>query len=674
MPFAPIRPLRSAAAAAAALALALLFVSCSQAAPSPDVEPAYGLEALARPDLLAVIDPSAKAGMVSSYDRTGGNDDGFSGKYSFIRKEAGGLVLADLQGPGLITRFHTPTPTDDVVEFYFDGEAAPRLSLKVNEMFDGRHAPFLAPLVWTGAGGSVSYVPLPFHEACKVIVRAESFQFIQINFVKLPADAAVETFSPAPTEASTARMREIGDLFGRTGSDISDAIAPAGAKIESETVQASLAPGPPLVLFESKRPGRVVGLRLGPAAAFAGPERDIILRMFWDGEAKPAVEAPVGDFFGFSFGRPSMRSLFLGAADDTGYVYLPMPFDQSARIELVSERASGAPIAIRAEVLHVAAGRAESEGRFYARWRRENPPREGESFTFLKTSGQGRVVGVALQAQGPVPGQTPFFEGDDRAVIDGELAIPGTGSEDSFNGGWYDVPGRWYGRVSFPLSGCLDYLKPQARTGGYRWFVGDAYGYNRDIHFTIEHGPEGNLIATDYAGVVYFYARPTPTGYEPLPPAAERRMADPVRLVFIPGWNVPIRSFSLENATLLKTVTAIGEQKTRILSLKAKDADVFGPHHIAFGLDVPSPGRYRIGLKAVLGPEQGIVQLARNDRPAGEPVDLYAPKRVKSDLLALGEADLLAGENEIVLRIVGKNKKSWSQGLDLAEIALEKTR
>ena len=59
--------------------------------------------------------------MVSSYDRTGGNDDGFSGKYSFIRKEGDALVIADLKGPGVIYRIWTPTPTDDYLEFYLDG-------------------------------------------------------------------------------------------------------------------------------------------------------------------------------------------------------------------------------------------------------------------------------------------------------------------------------------------------------------------------------------------------------------------------------------------------------------------------------------------------------------------------------------------------------------------------
>ncbi len=500
--------------AAAVLGLLAGASSCAKPSVPPEARPAaVGLDAFARPDLLAVVDPTAKTGMISSYDRTGGNDDGFSGKYSFVRKEPGGLVLADLEGPGAITRFHTPTPTDDVVEFYFDGESDPRIRLKVNELFDGAHAPFLAPLVWTAVGGSVSYTPLAYKKSCKVLVKAETFQFIQINFIKYPADFKIETYRNPELGTAARQREEIARLFARTGGDISDKLAPEGAAVETAKTQASLTSGGTVQIFESSRPGRIVGLRLGPASAFAGPGRDILLRLFWDGAADPAVNCPAGDFFGYSFGRPAMRSLFLGASSDMDYVYLPMPYDRAARIELVSERMSGPAIDIRAEVLYAAGGRASNEGRFYAFWRRENPSREGAPFTYLKTAGRGKVVGVALQAQGPIPGQTPFFEGDDRTVIDGALAIPGTGSEDSFNGGWYDVPGRWYGRGSMPLSGCLDYQKPLARTGGYRWLIADAYSYDKSIDFTIEHGPEGNLIPTDYTSVTYFYALE--------PPAAE---------------------------------------------------------------------------------------------------------------------------------------------------------
>src|SRR5205085_2910735 len=41
-----------------------------------------GAAQLSRLDQLPRLRPTIKTGCVSSYDRTGGNDDGFSGKYS----------------------------------------------------------------------------------------------------------------------------------------------------------------------------------------------------------------------------------------------------------------------------------------------------------------------------------------------------------------------------------------------------------------------------------------------------------------------------------------------------------------------------------------------------------------------------------------------------------------
>lgn len=66
-----------------------------------------GVEQLYRLDQLAAFKTSVKVGSVSSYDRSGGNDDGFSGKYSFIRKEGDTLVIADLKKKAWGTN---PTP------------------------------------------------------------------------------------------------------------------------------------------------------------------------------------------------------------------------------------------------------------------------------------------------------------------------------------------------------------------------------------------------------------------------------------------------------------------------------------------------------------------------------------------------------------------------------------
>jgi hypothetical protein len=658
-----------------------LIAACAktQSPPAPPASAAsqlrvVGIEELARLDLLPRLKQSVKVGLVSSYDRSGGNDDGFSGKYSFIRKETGGLVIADLEGPGVIYRIHTPTPTDDVVEFYFDGEAAPRISLKITDLYDGTHAPFLSPLVVSGVGGRTSYVPLTYRKSCKVLVKAEAFQFYDINYAIFPPDFDMPTYEDPPSPEFLRHLQNAGKLLARTGSDVTDALLPPGAAVARKSVQASLPPGGTVTLFKTSGPGRILGLKLAPAAAFAGADRDILIRMYWDGAAEPAVNCPVGDFFGYSFGDPAVRSLLLGTDEDTNYVYLPMPFERSARVELVSERAAGPAVAVRAEVVYAPLGKAADEGRFYARWRRENPCTEGQPYTYLRTAGRGHVVGVILQAQGLETGSTGFFEGDDRAVIDGELAVPGTGSEDSFNGGWYDVPGRWEKRTSLPLSGCLDYKKPLARTGGYRFLLTDSYAYSKSIDYTIEHGPEGNAVPTDYASVVFFYSQDPPPADSPMPPASERRVTGLDRIVFVPGWNVPIYTTSLQNAVWTKISSAVGKGRVRYFSMKTNGEDVFGPHHVSFICDLPEAGRYKVSVKAVLGPDQGILRLFERDRPAGEAVDLYAAERTVSDALPLGIFEMRKGDNVIYLHLTGADPRSKGLGFDLAEIIFDRVR
>jgi hypothetical protein len=59
---------------------------------------------------------------LSSYDRTGGNDDGFSGLYSFVRKDDEGLILAEIDGPGAIYRIWIFPEDSEVTTF--DGYAS----------------------------------------------------------------------------------------------------------------------------------------------------------------------------------------------------------------------------------------------------------------------------------------------------------------------------------------------------------------------------------------------------------------------------------------------------------------------------------------------------------------------------------------------------------------------
>lgn len=656
--------------------LVILLLTCSLAANRSQAEDRWvlGMEELHRLDLLPRLKRSTYVGSVSSYDRSGGNDDGFSGKYSFVAKEDDGLVIADLKGPGIIYRIWTPTPTDDLVEFYFDGEAKPRIQVKFRELFTGNEFPFVSPLAGYGAGGFYSYVPLSFRKSCKVLVRAERVQFYQINYARYPDDAPITTWRASPSEKYCQHQEKAASLFASTGTDISNRAVPAGGVCKTHRTSVSLEPGATTTLFETTEPGRIVGLRIAPASALTGKSRDLLLRIQWDDDRQPAVLCPAGDFFGYAWGRPAMKSLLAGTAGDLNYCYFPMPFDKSAKIELISERTDGLAVEIRSEVVYAPVARSANEGKFYAVWRRENPTTKGTPFNFVETQGTGHVVGCILQAQGPVSGQTGFFEGDDETTIDGELTIHGTGSEDLFNGGWYDVPGRWEKRLSFPLSGCLGYQKHLGRTGGYRLMLGDAYAFRKSIRHTIEHAPTNNDMQTDYSAVTFLYLQGSPTFDQSLPDVDGRRVVDFKRIVFTPSWSVPIHAFTFRGATLSKKHEEIQGRRAAFLSMKAQGQDIFGPPFISLVCDIPAAGEYKVSIEAVKGPEQAQVQMFQNEAPVGGAVDLYAPERMRSKLVELGTLSLEEGPANLMFKLVGKNEKSGGLGLDLITIQCEATQ
>ncbi|MFH0760124.1 MAG: DUF2961 domain-containing protein, partial [Bacteroidota bacterium] len=350
---------------------------------------AIGPDALMRLDLLPQLKTQIFTGMFSSYDRTGGNDDGFSGKYSFIRKEGNDLVIAEMEGPGAVYRMHMPGPQDGIIEFYFDGEKTPRISMKITEMVDGKHSPFLAPLVGAGVGGRYIYVPLTYQHSCKIVVKAPIFCFYDINYATYPKNTILPTFQNPPTAEWSQKINKISKILQASGTDISGYLVAEGTQIENRKVTKSLAPGQTTELFTINKPGRIVGLKLGPAKLFAGKERDIVINIYWDNDKKPAVSCPVGDFFGYSFGEPAVKSLFLGTSGDVNYIYLPMPFRKSARIELVSDKNSSEPLQVQAEIDFTGQGKRTDEGHFYAYWHREDPCTTGKPFVYLNTEGTG---------------------------------------------------------------------------------------------------------------------------------------------------------------------------------------------------------------------------------------------------------------------------------------------
>jgi len=645
--------------------LAILMVLSGQGEP-PAVSDLYRL------DRLPVLRDHARVGAVTSYDRSGGNDDGFSGKHSFVRKDAEGLVLADLQGPGVITRIWTPPPTDDTLEFLFDGEPQARLQVGFRDLFLGHHPGFPQPLVGFGAGGYYCYVPIPFAKSCVVRLRAPKAQFYQINYVQCAPDASVTSFGPMKAGTQQPDLEKAVELWRSAGQDIARFSAPPGARLETTRRSFVLSPNASEAAYRTTEAGgRIVGLRVGPASAIAGKARDLLLRIVFDG-TEPCVEVPLGDFFGYAWGQPATHGLLVGTMGETNYCYYPMPFEGQAAVEIGSQRT--APVGRWTEVVHTPIARTAIEGTFHALWRRENPTKAGQPYTFLDTKGRGHLVGVVLQSQGFESGKTLFFEGDDQTTMDGTLAVHGTGSEDFFNGGWYDLPDRWENRISFPLSGRLGYQKHLGRTGAYRFFLADAYPYRQSLLQTIEHGGENNSIITDYCSVAWFYSEGRPTASLAAPPLGQRAVSDPQEIVIPMWWQTPIYAWSFDRASLTRKKAQIGGEEVRYLELAAEGQDWFGPHFISPTVDVPAAGVYAVFIEAVKGPAQGMVQLFQNENPVGEPADLHAEEPAKSGRLLLGRLVLAEGRNDLMLKLPAKNERSSGLGLDLVQIVCVRER
>jgi Protein of unknown function (DUF2961) len=470
------------------------------------------LEALFRIDQLPSYRPGSVMGMTSSYDRTGGNDDGFSGKYSYVRQEGDRrLVIADLKGPGIVHRIWTPTPTHDMLAFYFDGERTPRLRLRFSDLFSGSVFPFMRPIVGNEIGGYYSYVPLPFARSLKIVLEGERIEFQQISYRLLPKGERVESYQPSWSEAAQAQLERARERWNAAASG-AEPIAPPDARRIEQSFQ--LKPGESIDLFKADRGGRIMAFELEPADAFSGSYKDVVLDAKWDDDPAPAIHSPVADFFGFAYGKPAMRSVVLGTRNNIAYSLMPMPFDRSASLRLSYEARAGIDqpvVAGKARIWFSERPRnAASEGKFYSLWRREQNPTKGEPYLLLDASGRGHHVGTILIAQGLTAEMTGFFEGDDVATIDGDIRMHGTGSEDAFNGGWYALADRWDRAVNLPTHGALDYSVPNSRTGAYRVLLGDKSSFERSMRFTIEHGPERNEWPVDYTSLAFYYGDTAP--------------------------------------------------------------------------------------------------------------------------------------------------------------------
>ncbi len=286
----------------------------------------------------------------------------------------------------------------------------------------------------------------------------------------------------------------------------------------------ALAPGGTLVLADLQGAGCIVHFRDNITSREAHHLQYHILRAYWDGEATPSVEAPVGDFFGVGFGFTAKVNSALvcidqqpGKATDPAAFgaarncYIPMPFRKSARLTITNMGKQ--PSQHWFEVNYRSYTKAPADlGYFHAQYRQGTPPPEGP-FTMLEATGRGHLLGCVLSVKNNDGGW--WGEGDEIVDIDGQPAMHGTGSEDYF----CESYGLRLG--CFPYFGVT--LLQEPYTTAYRWHVPDPVAFRKSIRFAIEQGNgqppfrSGNY----YYSVVYWYQTEPHAPFPKLPSPEE---------------------------------------------------------------------------------------------------------------------------------------------------------
>ena len=293
----------------------------------------------------------------------------------------------------------------------------------------------------------------------------------------------------------------------------------------------SVAPGQTLTVLNADGPGVVSHIWFTIADQEPYFLKRIVLRMYWDGEKDPSVEAPIGDFFGLGLGYAHAWHSAVLSVGNRGALncFFPMPYRKHALITVTNEGTQ--PIgALYYNIDYRSYKHPLPKGTLYfnAEYRQAQPNHGKDAtvnltgkknYVWMDATGHGQFVGVTMSV---IENQDGWWgEGDDMFFIDGaeKPQIAGTGSEDYFLGAW-DFGGKPfdYSTYGAPIVGKE---LQGSRWSVYRFHLDQPIPFTKSMRATIEHGT-ANDRSDNFYSVAYWYQSLRHKPLPPLPPVAER--------------------------------------------------------------------------------------------------------------------------------------------------------
>jgi hypothetical protein len=234
-----------------------------------------GWDVYRRLDRLAELPRSASSHQFSSFDRTGGNNDGFDGTYSCLRESSDGCVIAEAAGPGEVTAIwftadifnpgYLGSLGDLVVEL--DGRRV--VDAPLQDVVDGKLGPpFAYPLVGNrqqSSGGSYLKIPMPYRESMRITTEHRA-NFYHVGYRRFADADGVRTFDPRRDKATDvlAMLRTAGRRDPKPARPGVRTSAWSGELGPGEKARTITLDGPGTISELALRLPRVVGPRVQP--------------------------------------------------------------------------------------------------------------------------------------------------------------------------------------------------------------------------------------------------------------------------------------------------------------------------------------------------------------------------------------------------------------------------
>lgn len=285
-------------------------------------------------------------------------------------------------------------------------------------------------------------------------------------------------------------------------------------------------PGETFTLAEIEGPGAIQHIWMTPT----GNWRFSILRIYWDDEATPSVEVPVGDFFGMGWGEyaPLNSSAVCVNPGSAFNCYWPMPFRKKCKITMENINNQD-EMRLYYQIDYTLTNVPNDAGYFHAQFRRTKINETSDYTIIDNIKGEGHFVGVYLAWQ--VNNNGWWGEGEIKFFLDGDTKFPticGTGTEDYFCGSYnFDRNGK-YVTFTTPYSGLVQVIpadltyKAGQRFGLYRWHIMDPVRFKKNLRITIQdlgwrHGGRYLPQKSDISSTCFWYQREPHVPFPKLP-------------------------------------------------------------------------------------------------------------------------------------------------------------